>query len=367
MAMFYYRIIAFSSVMIKRSLLVFAILFCLFSESGRAQVVYNESFNLAPVNTALTLGWSQGIIGSSSDTNNIWLRLGAGTAPVIAPRTGAGMMGFKSSLSASGESSFLASKRFDMRNAMPVGGATFNFWMYRTSAVLPLKTDRIQVYVNDSAVISPGALLLNETVTGSNVIHRSCNLAPAIVTCEAWNNFFYTIPNAAPYNGASVYVMVVAISDQGRDIYLDDFSFNTYPLAQTYTASSAMVNYQSIITTAAGLTDQLIIGCKMTMSGTTTPRVLSNMEFNTNGSSSPPNDIQSAKLWFTGGTPTFNMANAVLIGTYNNPWLTNYLFLTAPNANYTGMATFNGLEHGDNYFWITYNIRAAAIGGNVVD
>ncbi len=356
--------------MISRLSLVFALLLFMIPGQNRGQVVYSESFNLVPVNTSLPLGWSQGIIGSSSDTNNVWKRSANGIQPNIPPRTGAGLMAYRSHQIIAGESSFLASKRFDMRNAMPVGGATFNFWFYRTNSGFPANSDRIQVYVNDSAVVSGGAggaLLLNENVTGSSVIHRSCNLSPAIVTCDGWNNFAYTIPNVAPFNGASVYVIIVGVSDLGRDINLDDFTFNTYPLAQTYVASSAAVTYQNTITTAAGFTDQLIIGCKMTMSGTTTPRVLSNMEFNTNGSSNPPGDIQSAKLWFSGGTSIFSFDNAVLLGTYNNPWLTNYTFLTAPNANYSGMANFNGLQHGDNYFWLTYDIRAAAVGGHVVD
>jgi len=336
-----------------------------------AQLVYNESFEqvIPGVNYKIPLGWLQEQIGVSIDVDNIYHCSNVTTFPTITARTGTDLLGYKAKDVVAGESSFIASKRLDMRGGMPVGGAAFNFWLYRDN-VGPAAVDRIQVYVNDSAVVTGGvngAVLLNEIATGASTIHRSTTLLPAGAIVNGWNQCSYTIPNASPFNGSSVYILIVAISGAGYNIFIDDLSVNTYPLTQAYTANSAEVVVQNVNTTVAGRPGEQIIGCRLTMDGAVSPRVLTNMEFNTNGSTNPATDISNARLWYTGGTASFDTAEAILLGTYNNPWLTNYMFLTAPNANYTGLASFSGLEHGYNYFWITYRIAPAAVTNNYVD
>ncbi|MBL0342191.1 MAG: hypothetical protein IPP71_15535 [Bacteroidetes bacterium] len=81
------------------------------------------------------------------------------------------------------------------------------------------------------------------------------------------------------------------------------------------------------------------------------------MLFNTIGSTNPPSDITNAKLWYTGGTSSFDPTIATLVNTFVAPWATNYTFA----------GNFTGLQHGDNYFWITYDIPLAATSGNFVD
>jgi hypothetical protein len=340
--------------------------------SAKAQVVYYESFeHVVPgLNYTIPLGWVQEQIGTSIDVDNKFHCSNVATFPSITARTGADMLAFNARDVIAGERSALATKRLDMRGGMPGGGASFNFWFYRDNVGAPAATDRIQVYVNDSAEFSggaTGAVLLTEISTGATTIHRSCTQSPVPSVINGWNQCSYTIPNVSPFNGSSVYVIIVATSGAGYNMFIDDFTVNTYPLAQNYVANSAEVVSQAVNTTAAGKSGERIIGCRLTMDGAGVPRVLTNMEFNTNGSTNPTGDITNARLWFTGGTPAFDTSYAVLMGTYNNPWMTNYMFLTAPNANYTGMASFNGLEHGYNYFWITYNISPTAATSNYVD
>jgi len=98
----------------------------------------------------------------------------------------------------------------------------------------------------------------------------------------------------------------------------------------------------------------------------TLPVILNNLTFNTNGSSSPATDIINAKLYYYNDSNLFNLSQAILIGTFNMPWITNYTFLTPPNAQYSGMSSFSGLVPGKNYFWITYDISCGAIPGNFV-
>ena len=94
---------------------------------------------------------------------------------------------------------------------------------------------------------------------------------------------------------------------------------------------------------------------------------MTDMEFNTNGTTNPINDISLAKLWYYNDSSSFNIALATLIGTFVSPWATNFMFLTIPNANYSGMSSFNSLAPGKNYFWLTFNTPFSATVGDYLD
>ncbi|MDQ3051685.1 MAG: T9SS type A sorting domain-containing protein [Bacteroidota bacterium] len=351
--------------------------------STQAQIPYVQPFslgpNLAPAaaypHNFLPVGWSQGKV-SGTASNNQWDVVNTGTLPTVTPRSASTMMRFQSFFIPNGEASFLASKRLDMR-AMPAAGANFNFWFWRDNTGYLTNADRIQVWVNDSALVIPGSpsnTMLLETSTSAGEINRSCNLTPAAVTCNAWNQYSYTIPQTSGINNyvnGNVYVMIVGISAFGNNMFVDDFTINMWGNAQNYVVNSAAVVQQNAATTAISAQNQMIIGCKMVMDGITTPKVLTNMEFNTNGSSNPGTDIASATLWWSGGTSSFSSVNAQQLGTWTpngpSPWASQYMFLTTPAANGQAPASFNGLQQGDNYFWITYNIAGTAISGNYVD
>ncbi len=86
---------------------------------------------------------------------------------------------------------------------------------------------------------------------------------------------------------------------------------------------------------------------------------ISNLTFSTNGSTNPATDIMNAKLYHSGADSIFNIMNVSLVGTYVNPWSTNYTFFPAP--------TSYNLPSGDHYFWLTYDIYAGAVVCNLVD
>ncbi len=354
---------------IKAGIRLFILCLLLNGIPVKGQVLYNESFEsfYAPGSTiTMPLGWRQYRISPGPYPDDYFQRLNSGINPLCPPHTGNKMLRFRSRSIPAGDSALLVPKLLDLR-AMPAGGAPFNFWMYRDNAGFTNNNDRIQVYINTQPNLSGSPLLLPEIGTAATTIHRSCALAPTPVTCNGWNQYAYMIPNIPPFNGPSVYILVVAISDNGNDIHIDDFQINYYPAPQTYIASSAEVFVQNTQLVNVATNYQVIIGCKMVMDGEANPMVLTNMEFNTNGSTNPPTDISMARLFFSGGTDYFSMDNVISLGTYVNPWSTNYMFLTAPNANYTGPGSFNGLVHGDNYFWITYDVSAAAVMGDFVD
>jgi hypothetical protein len=337
-----------------------------FLTQASAQTIYNEGFEPAPASATLSLpfGWTQGKWGAGVDPDNTFDRVTSGTQPTALPHGGGSLLRYNSFLTDPGEASFISSRALDMTN-IPAGGAAVNLWLYRDGGSFQANTDRIQVYINTSPTPT-GATLLNENVTTASTLNRSCGLTPAPVTCNTWNQYFYTIPQSG-FNNASVYLIIVATSNNGNDIYVDDISITTYPGNQVYTINSAAAINQNTSTTAKGATNQDIIACKITVTGSLNPLVIDSLLFNTNGSTAPATDIVNAKLWFTGGTNNFDITTATQVGIYTGPYATNFYMVTAANANYSGLATFTGLQNGDNYFWLTYNIKNTAVGGHFVD
>jgi hypothetical protein len=339
-----------------------------------AQTPGNENFDGvtgAYPTTTLPRGWSQGKYGVSSNPINQWdLLNGASSAnPIVTPPSASNCIRFQSFAIPATEASFIASKRLDMR-AIPAGGAALSFKLYRNDQY-PANTDNIQVFINDSASVTPGSasqLLLTETGSGLTAINRSITLAPT-VAANGWYTYNYIIPNT--YNTANVYVCIVGTSAFGDNMYIDDFSVTTYPNAQNYVASSANIFSQNASTTQAGAVNQEIIGIKVTMDGLATPRTMTEFIINTNGTTNPNTDLLNAKLYWTGGTPQFSLQNASLLGTSSNPNLTNDTFLIAAIPGcapcLTGSASFNALDHGDNYFWVAYDLKPGATSGNFVD
>ncbi len=332
-----------------------------------AQLTYNESFNPLFNTNTLALGWTQGTYGAVVDIDNYWHRVTTGSFPAASPHSGSGMMVYNSFFSASGAASYLSSKKLSLQNtaAIPAAGAPFSFWMYRSSG-FPITSDKIEVYINTTPNMSGTPVgPLVETSTLLTTIRRNCSLPPLAVVCNGWNQYNYTIPTSLNGNG-SVYIIILATSGYGEDMYIDDLSVTSYPNSQTYVANSASVFVQFLSSVPKNSVNQPIIGCKLTMAGAMSPKVLTKMTFNTNGSTSPPTDITNAKLWFSGGTNIFSTENAILLGTYSQPWSIQDTFLIN-SPYYSGAPSFSGLEVGENYFWLTYNIPPNALSGNYVD
>lgn len=347
-------------------------------KSSLAQTVLSESFDGV---TFPPLGWNMGKIDTSSDANNTCERVTASSNPVSGgTHTGLGMARYRSGyMTFAGDKFFLASKPLDMRS-IPAGGATCTFWMYRENATLGVN-DSVAVYVNDSASVSfyIGAagpvsctnLAITQIAPAAGPmanISRPYNSNP-ILGAAGWTQYSVTIPNT--WNTTNVYLVFVFTNRHaaasGGNIYIDDVVMNTYPQAQQYISSAIFLQDASNV--AQNSTNDLIIGCKVTILGGGDPLVAGQqitisaapgMQFNTNGTTSPATDLSanSAKLWWTGGTNSFTgTANAVQVGVGQNPWVTNYSFTSA---------TFK-FDNGDNYFWITYDCPISAISGNCMD
>jgi hypothetical protein len=102
--------------------------------------------------------------------------------------------------------------------------------------------------------------------------------------------------------------------------------------------------------------NQEVICVEITTSGTLNPLTVSNFLFRTGGTN-PPNDVENARLWYTGNSAVFATTTQYGATIANPPPL-----LT--NMNIPGSQT---LLPGTNYFWLSYDIRAGAAGGNNVN
>ena len=100
-------------------------------------------------------------------------------------------------------------------------------------------------------------------------------------------------------------------------------------------------------------TNNQIIGLQVVTSAIGSPIILSNIDVSTTGTSSL-SDISNLKVWYTGNSNSF-VANTQFGTT-----------VSAPSATQS-IAGITNLSNGTNYFWITYDINAAATIGNIVD
>jgi|GEM_PF-764338 hypothetical protein len=124
------------------------------------------------------------------------------------------------------------------------------------------------------------------------------------------------------------------------------------PVPMVYSSSTTT---QTIMTPVLrNVTNQQLIGIKVVTSGFSTPITLSDITFNTNGSSNPSVDISTARLWYTGISNAF--ATTTQYGSdINTP---------SGSFKFTGS---QALAKGTNYFWLTYDISTGAAINDVLD
>jgi hypothetical protein len=115
----------------------------------------------------------------------------------------------------------------------------------------------------------------------------------------------------------------------------------------------SVYTFQNSSSVVRGATNRVILNIKVYTSGVLSPFNVSNLNFNTNGTTLP-SDIVNAKVYFTGTNNTFNATSQ-----YGAT-------ITAPS----GTMTFTGsqtLVPGVNNFWITYDVSNTATVNNFLD
>lgn len=340
----------------KKNILSVALCF-LFAHSGFSQVIVNEGFDIAGgmPSQLLATGWDQLKILPSVDPDNVWLRTNTSVyAPIHGTQAGAGMLRYRS-YDVNGEAAIAVSRPYDLRQR-GAGASTFSFYMFRENTWAGI-ADNIQVYINTAPNLT-GATLLAENVSSLTAINRDRNLAP-VVAADGWYQYAYTIPAGVAWNVQNVYVIIRGNAAFGNDIFIDSFTIQTYPSNQAITSYGLV--YQNTTNVGINTTGNWIVAANIVADGENTTPTINNITFNLLGVTSNYNgDIASARLFWTGGTPYFDINFATQLGAaFNNPF-------GSSNLAFNPGAAFR-FHNGNNYFWLVYNITAAATPGNFVD
>ena len=129
--------------------------------------------------------------------------------------------------------------------------------------------------------------------------------------------------------------------------------------APPMTYVSSTVTQPSSSSLVAGSTNQQIIRTVVVVSGINNPLNVTQLDYNTTGSTNAATDIATAKVYYTGSSTTF--ATTTPFGTaVANP---NGTFTVTGTQALAGSATANT----SNYFWLVYDINCSATTANVVD
>jgi hypothetical protein len=109
---------------------------------------------------------------------------------------------------------------------------------------------------------------------------------------------------------------------------------------------------QNISPVAIGDANQQVIGVQIVTNGALTPLSATNFTFNTAGTGGTvTNQVQNAKLFFTGTSSAFACTNQV----GSTVAVPNGIFSITPSA------VQGTLNNGTNYFWLSYDIKPTAV------
>jgi hypothetical protein len=139
----------------------------------------------------------------------------------------------------------------------------------------------------------------------------------------------------------------------GIDGIVDDVtSFGSLTQSDSMLYASSTVT-QNTFPVEIGALRQQVIGIEVVTAGSCIGATLTQFDLDVTGSSDPGADITNAQVWYTGTSSIFDTVS--LFGSQALP--TTAYIINGSQA----------LAEGTNYFWVTYDIHAAATSGNVVD
>lgn len=301
---------------------------------------------------------------------------GSANPAVTAPPSGAlRCMMLNAFTAPNNDTTYMISKPFDFSNN---GGINpqMSFYMYRDNG-FSANDDHIRVYINTVPSIT-GATLLSNTL-GSNKMSRFNGSAPA-ATANTWNQYTYNLP-AATYNGKRYYFIIMGVCRDGNNLYMDRFAVNTYPTPTNPGDVSLNMFFQNSASVGVGINNHMVVGVRCIVGGNSgcgnialgTALKLDSLLFNTNGTTNVL-DIANAKVYYTGGSNLFDTTYVspfpVTAGTEDYPSRRFGSTIAVPGTNLdfvnNGGFCFN-LEYDTTYFWLVYDVKPTAAGGNFVD
>ncbi|CAN5445220.1 hypothetical protein BH11BAC2_BH11BAC2_01310 [soil metagenome] len=297
------------------------------------------------------------------------------------PGGSANVMAYNSGIALAGDTTLVLTKPFDFSNN---GGTnpTLTFWMFRDGFNAG-SNDRIEILINTAPVLAGATLLTNNI--GTTAISRNNTLAP-VALANSWNQYTYSLPSGT-YNGLKYYFIVRCIratAGVGLDMFYDLFVTTTYPTATIGTDVSMDLIQQNMASVGTGQANQWVVGVRCVVGGSSgcgniilgSALKLDSLLFNSNGTTNV-NDIQNAKVWYTGGSNLFSTGYITPFPTVGLPAGTSYprpnfgstIPVIATNMDFVNPAAGPCfyLEYDTTYFWLTYDIKPAAVGGDLID
>ena len=166
---------------------------------------------------------------------------------------------------------------------------------------------------------------------------------------QAWGGWSYAYGLTAAADGN---ILVYGTTEEGATRDFGVMKFLASSTSNMIYCSSTVE--QSSGTVAPGDPNVDIIRYAINVSGTVSPQSVSQLQFNTTGSTAPASDISSARFYYTGTSSTFSTATP--FGSV----------VSTPSGSYT----VNGsqpLQDGTNYFWLAYNLSGSATSTNFID
>lgn len=168
----------------------------------------------------------------------------------------------------------------------------------------------------------------------------------------------YQLLGTGIVSGGSVDVTFEPINSEDT-IVLTVTAFNCLPVIDSVIITNADMAYVSCTAfhdnldgIAPGEVNAEILGIKVVMSGSLNPFDLQSLTFNMNGTTSI-SDATGISVYYTGNSSSFGTAN--LFGT------------ATPGSGDITLAGSQTLTGGTNYFWLAYDVDAAASTGNLLD
>jgi hypothetical protein len=129
------------------------------------------------------------------------------------------------------------------------------------------------------------------------------------------------------------------------------FTWTPGPILPMVFTSSTTVFLNNGLSVAQNTTGNQVIQVQVVVTGTSSPFTVTSLSLSTAGSTNAAADIANAKVYFTGISNIFS--GAVQYGSA----------VSNPNGAYTATGSAI-LSEGVNYFWVTYDINAAAVLGD---
>ena len=192
---------------LKLTLLSFLLI--VFIRPTQAQTISLEGFENT---TFLPSGWT-----AVSTSTALWSRRTTGTFPTCNPLGGVGMVRFSSRQQVAGTNQTIATPAIDY-SVRGNNTAYISFWIFRDNG--SVNGDSISLYINNSNSLT-GA-------THFGTVARFTKMSvPDTVAANGWAKYTFNVPST--FTGGTYYIMIKGISQNGYNMYLDEFEWNSFP------------------------------------------------------------------------------------------------------------------------------------------